>query len=252
MKRINFIIKSFYILSLTFLSQVFAFSPSVESILSDNLLEVNLSYGGGVVTLFGVMHEGDDIIVEVRGLPKLTKVRKKEKVMGIWVNKQVATFRNVPSYYMLASTGRVESILDENEIRQSRIGVDFLIGSPLEDFSKKEIEQWQGALKELMTRNGVWRQTIFKIDRISDKLFKVKLDFPENVPIGNYEVYIYAVAGKKVIGGQTTSLTVDKAGFSAAIWEASQYNKWLYAFLSLLLAFTVSLILMYIIKLVKK
>ena len=71
--------------------------------LSNHLVAITTGFTGTDVLLFGAVQNEGDIIVTVRGPDQDMVVRRKERTVGIWVNRESATFKNVPTYYASAS-----------------------------------------------------------------------------------------------------------------------------------------------------
>ena len=67
-------------------------------------IEVDSSFTGSTVILFGVKTVPGDIIVTLRGPEAPVVVRRKRRVAGIWVNRDSVAFRDVPQYYALAAS----------------------------------------------------------------------------------------------------------------------------------------------------
>ncbi|MFV0430828.1 MAG: TIGR02186 family protein [Alphaproteobacteria bacterium] len=223
------------ILSIFLSSMAFA-KGEIEAALSNNLVPVTMSYKGSEVTLMGGAFDDTEVIVEVRGLPGQVRVWQKKRVFGIWVNRNSVLFDNVPGFYMLAASKDIHELMDEESLRQKRIGMDSLIGRPMGDINESDLENWRQALIRNMQQQGRWISDIADVHFVGDHLFRARLRFPANAPIGAYEVYIYAVKDGDIVSAQTTSLNIDKAGFIARIWEMAQFRPLLYGILSTIIA----------------
>ena len=78
--------------------------------LSNHLVAITTGFTGTNVLLFGAVQSEGDVIVTVKGPDQDMVVRRKERKVGIWVNSESATFRNVPAYYASASNRPMEII----------------------------------------------------------------------------------------------------------------------------------------------
>lgn len=211
-------------------------NEQIEAALSNNLVPVTMSYKGSEVTLMGDIIGDAEVIIEVRGLPGQAQVWKKERVFGIWVNRRSVTFEFVPGFYMLAASKNINELMDPEVLRQKRISLASIIGRPIEDIEEGELEYWRQALVRNMQRQGRWVSEVSDVDFVGDHLFQARLNFPANAPIGSYEVYIYAVKDGDVVSAQTTSLSIDKIGLLARVWELAQFKPLIYGILATIIS----------------
>src|SRR5216683_2960896 len=63
-----------------------------------------------------------DIIAVVRGPEREMTVWRKGKVAGIWVNAEAVTFTNVPSFYAVAASRKLEDVVSPGPAALYRIG----------------------------------------------------------------------------------------------------------------------------------
>ena len=71
--------------------------------------------------MFGAISPGNDrasLLVEVVGPSTSVDVRKKVQVWGIWVNKKIARFRGIPSFYQISISNSEHPILKEIEYQK--------------------------------------------------------------------------------------------------------------------------------------
>lgn len=211
-------------------------NEQIEAALSNNLVPVTMSYKGSEVTLMGNIIGDAEVIIEVRGLPGQAQVWKKERVFGIWINRRSVTFESVPGFYMLAASKNIEELMDPEVLRQKRISLSSIIGYPIEDINESELGYWRDALVRNMQKQGRWVSEVSEVNFVGDHLFQARLNFPAKAPIGSYEVYIYAVKDGDVVSAQTTSLSIDKIGLLARVWELAQFKPLLYGILATIIS----------------
>ncbi len=214
----------------------FADLSRVEVALADNFVPVTMTFKGSKITLMGSLPEQGDVIVEVRGLPGKAQVWRKQRVFGIWVNKQSLIFDSVPGFYMISSNKKIEDILPLDKRRQARIGIGYLITNPKEELDQISLKNWKDALIRNMEAEGRWVRRPNEVEFVGENLFKTEFIFPANAPIGSYEIYVYAVEDQHITSAQSASFDMDKVGTLAHIWEMAQFNPILYGLLSLLAA----------------
>ena len=108
-------------------------ADGVVADLSSHLIAITTGFTGASVVLFGATEGRGDIIAVVRGPERETKVWRKGKVAGIWVNTQEVTFANVPSFYAVAASRPVGDILSPAAASFYRLGTANLKLDPLWD-----------------------------------------------------------------------------------------------------------------------
>ena len=94
--------------------------------LSDHLVAITTGFTGTELLLFGSIDEDGDVIVVVHGPTSGITVRKKDRVAGVWVNRESLGFEEAPSFYHVAMTEGAASGLPEPVLRRHQIGTDFI------------------------------------------------------------------------------------------------------------------------------
>ena len=110
---------------LAYLSLAWAPPASAEDVVADlssHIIAINTGFTGASVVLFGAIEGSGDIVVAVRGPDREMAVWRKGKVAGIWVNAESVTFHNVPTFYAVASSRPLDSILAPASAALHRIG----------------------------------------------------------------------------------------------------------------------------------
>ena len=100
---------------------------------SRHQVRVNSSFDGTQIVLFGsverdaqtIQRRGPyDIVVTVTGPKETTVARRKERVLGIWVNMASRIFVNAPSYLHVLASRPFEDIAAPDRLRRWQIGLD--------------------------------------------------------------------------------------------------------------------------------
>ncbi|MBU1258518.1 MAG: TIGR02186 family protein, partial [Alphaproteobacteria bacterium] len=89
-----------------------ATAPQLVPDVSQRDIEIQYSFTGADLLLFGAIVYPDgnrpekpaDIVVVLKGPEQSITMREKQKVAGIWVNADRASFRSAPSFYAMASS----------------------------------------------------------------------------------------------------------------------------------------------------
>src|ERR1700678_1444234 len=72
--------------------------------LSSHVIGITTGFVGANLVLFGSTDKPGDIAVIVRGPPTDITVRRKQKILGVWINGSSAVFHDAPSFYAVAAS----------------------------------------------------------------------------------------------------------------------------------------------------
>ncbi|HEY0302936.1 MAG TPA: TIGR02186 family protein, partial [Rhizomicrobium sp.] len=100
--------------------------------LSQDTVEITSNYTGTDIVVFGAIEHPEetgtrDVVVVVRGPEAAMTVRKKDRIAGIFLNRDQAKFYGMPSYYFLASTGAVDRLAASYTLQRYGIGLDNIV-----------------------------------------------------------------------------------------------------------------------------
>ena len=205
--------------------------------LSDHLISITSSFSGTDLLLFGAVDGGPgDIVVVVRGPELPVVMRRKDRVAGIWVNRVSEEFKGVPAYYAMASNRVLRDIASDTLLARLQIGLDNLRFEPADDLSDAELQIFSDAIVRAKLREGLYRLEIAKVNFLGEKLFRTRIQFPANVPVGNYIVQVYLMRDGRVVGAQTTPLFIKKFGIERAIFDFAHNQPIIYGIAAVVLA----------------
>ena len=100
---------------------------SVISDIDRSDIELSTRFDGTSLLVFGAISPGDDrasLLVEVVGPSTSVDIRKKVQLWGIWVNKNIAQYRGIPSFYQISISNSEHPVL--KEIEYQKIEINFL------------------------------------------------------------------------------------------------------------------------------
>ena len=206
--------------------------------LSDDLVEINSSYHGTELLLFGAYRgmPGDDLILEVRGPSTDLLQRRKEQKAGIWINVETFRWLGVPSFYHVFSTRPLAEIAPLQTLTESGVGAASLglrlakskggggshhnggDDSPVSRASASTDEQNAGLVRN-MTGLGLWATRTGSVKTQQDMLYRTALSLPSNVPPGSYVVRVLHFRDGVAISESKTDMKIRKAGLSALIYR---------------------------------
>jgi uncharacterized protein (TIGR02186 family) len=168
----------------------------------------------------------------------LLQFKKKEKVLGVWVNTKKINYINAPKYLHIASNRDINEILNYKTRKISEIGLNNLNVrmQPGENISTKEEETWRKALTRNMLKSKLWSLDENSVKLNKNALFRTYVALPSNVPTGIFNVKILHYRNNKLISKERSTINVSKSGMSAEIYNIAQNYSTLYGIFAVLLA----------------
>ena len=205
--------------------------------LSSHLIAVTTGFVGQDLLLFGATDgEGDsDVVVVVRGPSTSLVVRRKERVGGIWVNRDEVTFDDLPAFYFVASSRPLDDIAEQAVLARQRIGIENLNFDDRETGHPDLMEFRAAAIRNLQ-REGLFGRQLGNVSFLGNQLFRTDVHFPSNVPTGAYLVTVYLIRDGAVESAQSTPLSVSKIGIGAWVYDFAYEQSALYGLLAIVLA----------------
>lgn len=197
------------------------------------------NFTGTQVALFGaILPDRDagprtgpyDIVVTVRGPSRDIVVRKKERTLGIWINRDQRSFPFAPSFLSVLTSRDPDMIGGGNMQDRHGIGIAATLpgastpGSTIaEPFSDALIRHYEAA--------GLYSQTIGGVQLLGGgTLFRATVAIPANVPIGLFEVDVKLFSGEVMLSDEVTTFRVAKSGFESQVFALAEYHPWVYGF----------------------
>lgn len=221
------------------LAQRYLAPDEIVAALDDHLLAIDTGFSGSNVLLFGATEGEGDVIVIVRGPNETSTVRKKDRIMGVWANKEQVDFVNTPTFYRIASSSRVEDLLPPAMRQRLELGPQNIqphIADLYADIDEATQETFWQALLRTKERTDLYGVADKPVQFLGKRLFRVEIDFPANIPVGKYLVHIYLVKDKDIVSTQITPLFVSKIGVEAAIYDFAHKYSFAYGLFAVVIA----------------
>ena len=241
----------FYILSIIFYLIFIVSAKSLVIGSDEDEILIDANFSGQDLLVFGAFYsdpsqprdQKGDILIEVVGPKEDLILRKKESHFGFWLNSKKVKFRDVPSFYYLSSTKR----LDEKFLKKNNIGLlltdqlpevnwSLITSDWGEVTSNKEREEFYIALLRNKTYDNLFRKTFEEIQIIDGNLFKTNIPIPNTVPIGSYKVNVYLILKDVIQNKYSYNFIVKRVGIENMIFNFANNSPLLYGIVSLLIA----------------
>jgi uncharacterized protein (TIGR02186 family) len=224
-------------------------TPNRESIqigLSTNRVAITADFRGADLTIFGSLDNADplvarhgryDIIVVLEGPAQEVVVRRKDRVLGMWINMESETFVNVPVSYSVATTRMPQDITDINSYKRLSLGADNLHIQPLyPDGNPATIDQFRLALRDRKAAAGLFSIRVGGVEFLSQSLFRASLPLSPSVPIGTHKARAFLFKNGVFIKESSAQLSIVKSGFEQTIHRFATNHGLAYGIVATLLA----------------
>jgi uncharacterized protein (TIGR02186 family) len=206
--------------------------------LSEHLIAITTAFVGADVVLFGTSDGGADIVITVVGPREDQIVRRKDRIAGIWVNRESLEFARVPSYYAVASSAPLDQIARPEVLARHELGVEYVRLEPIDasDLEESQIDTFRDALVRNKQRQRLYSSAPPPVSFLGPRLFRTTLNFPANVQPGIYQVQVFELEDGYVKDAQRSALVISKVGFEADVFDFAQQRAPLYGLLAILMA----------------
>ncbi|MEE4348814.1 MAG: TIGR02186 family protein [Pacificimonas sp.] len=233
-------------LALTLSAQAAAQSeipPRLIADLSQSRIDIVYTFAGAELLVFGAIQypggqtpeERPDIVIVVRGPPQSITVRRKSRVLGIWVNTEAARFETAPSFYRAASTRPVPQLVDERTAAIFELSPRFLQLSPT-GMDPARVTTFEEGFLSFREDEELYGADPTGVDLVENILYRARIDIPSTVPVGTYTVEIHLVQEGDVVASTTRTIDIEKSGFERDIYIAAQSRSLAYGLTSVALA----------------
>jgi len=206
---------------------------------STDLVQINTGFDGMNLLLFGTTNGANDIIIVIKGPLETNIIRKKTRVVSIWINTEKVIIENVPTFYAIASTRPLNQIAAQSILKEYGIGANNFPINLLKQPNAKTIDisdEYKNALIRLKNKLGLYIDNPIKIKLIEGQLFKANIKFPANVSTGEYTAEIYSFKNGMLLDVINKPILVEKIGIGANVFRLAHSHSALYGIIAILIA----------------
>lgn len=216
--------------------------------LSNHRVAVTSNFVGEALVLFGTiepdangaaLRPNYDLVVSVTGPRQTLRTRRKQRVLGIWVNVDSREFVRVPSYIAVLSNRPVAQIAQPDTLRRLQIGLDNIllpqrIGPDIADTVRDD--PFRVAFVRLQSEHGLYSEIGSAVTFLTPAVFRAAIPLPADVPIGNYAIDVKLFFGGQLVARTNSALEVTKAGFEQYVADAARDHGLIYGLVTMLMA----------------
>lgn len=221
-------------------------AESIQIGLSTNNIAITAGFSGADLTIFGSLENADpqvarqgryDVIVVLEGPGQPVVVRRKDRVLGVWVNLESETFENVPVSYSVASTRPLQDITEPNSYKQLSLGPANIYMQPAEpDQNPTTLKEFTAALRERKSATGLYSENVGGVQFLSQNLFRATVRLPPDVQIGTHKARAFLFKNGLFIKENSAQLEIRKSGFEQMVYRLAHNHSVFYGLFAVLLA----------------
>lgn len=195
--------------------------------LSTDLIQITSNFTGTEIVLFGAIEptedtgpaKDQDLVVVIRGPDIDMTVRRKARVLGIWVNSEQIELGGMPGYYFLTSTRPIDDIASIPTLERFKLGTANLEPIVRGKIDPNEASAFRAAAIRDRKREHLYWESPTGIEFLSRTLFRARIPVPAAVPPGQYRAEVYLFRGGTVVSAQSSPLFIDKSGFERRVYN---------------------------------
>lgn len=224
-------------------------TPHEEGIqigLSTDAVSITAGFSGADLTIFGALEDADpqiarqgryDVVVVLEGPARPVVVRRKDRVLGVWINLESEQFENVPVSYSVASTRPFQDITQPDSYKQLSLGANNIYMQPGDpEAPPTTIAEFTKALRQRKTATGLYSENVGGVRFLSQNLFRATVRLAPDVPVGTHKARAFLFKNGVFVKESSAQLEIRKSGFEQAIFRLAHNHGFFYGFLSVSLA----------------
>jgi len=211
--------------------------------LSSDKVRITATFEGSEVLVFGAVKreaaipdEPLDVIVTIAGPSMPLTMRRKERVLGIWVNTDAVEIDQAPSFYAVATTRPLEQVLSNVEDLRHRVSINRAIRSVGAPAEVADAQTFTDALIRIRKKNQSYQMLEGAVALDEQTLFRTAIELPANLTEGSYQTRILLTRGGEVVSQFETAIEVRKVGLERWIYTLSREQPMIYGLMSLAIA----------------
>ena len=215
---------------------------SVVAGLSQDAISITTNFEGSEILIFGAVRReapppaGSDlhVIVTVEGPPRPVTVRRKDRRFGIWVNTEAAEIDLAPTFYAVATTDDLETVLTATEDLRHRITTPWAIRAVGTGLADQDL--FIDALIRIRTDETLYQLNEGTVTLRDETLFDTAVRLPANLVEGDYRTRIFLTRDGEIVDQLVQDITVRKVGLERWIYNLAHDRPLVYGILSLTIA----------------
>ena len=210
--------------------------------LSSDQVAITATFDGSDILIFGAVKRAApapqpaplQVIITVSGPPRPFTVREAERRLGIWINAGAVEVDAAPTFYAVATTSPLDTILRDTEDLRHSISIERAIRSIGNEVGNRQ--DFVDAMIRIREEEGSYQMIEGGVDFEQETLFRTEIGLPANLTEGDYATRIFLTRDGRVVDSYETTIYVRKTGVERWLFTLAHEQPFLYGLLALALA----------------
>ncbi len=212
--------------------------------LSKDKVAITTSFDGSEILIFGAVKREEpipiseplEVVITVAGPSTPVIVRRKSRKLGIWVNTDAVEVDLAPSFYAIATTDQLTSILSDVEDLRHKITIDRAIRSVGAPSNIADSASFTEAVIRIRRDQNLYQLLEGRVALDEQTLFRTAIKMPADLTEGDYKTRIFLTRGGEIVSSYETLIGVRKVGLERFLFNMSRESPFLYGLMSLAIA----------------
>ncbi|HEY0274926.1 MAG TPA: TIGR02186 family protein [Paenirhodobacter sp.] len=221
--------------------------PATEHVvagLSHDNIGITAAFNGSEVFIYGAVKrnapEPDglplEVIVTLEGPMQPLTVRHKSREWGIWLNTTKVRVAAAPSYYSVATTGPLGTILTPATDTTQRISVPMAMRGFAGPLEVDDARPFTEAMLRIREEEGTYSLREGAVHLVEDTLFRADFVLPANLVEGDYKTRIFLLRHGVVVDSHQAAIYVRRVGLERWTYMMAREHAPIYGALALAIA----------------
>jgi uncharacterized protein (TIGR02186 family) len=215
--------------------------PTIVSEVLDGVIEVDASFRGARVTVYGAIQNSTmrrarvgDVVVTLRGPDQRVEVHRKRQVFGVWMPIQTAVFAAAPSYFAVAASKPLSEITTPAAIWSENLDPAPLARLAGPTPADTDPGAFRNALVRLKRGEGLYVSQ--SLNMSAQALFRASFELPAHAPVGRYEASVFLFCGQQMLQAQRGAVMVERTGMERAVYSFAHEQPILHGLIAVAMA----------------
>ena len=205
--------------------------------ISDDNIKIETNFIGKEVIIFGILNDGQETIMTIKGPQKNAVIQKKERILGFWFNTKQITYNEIPSIFFIASSKNIEDILPASTIIKEELSFNYLLENKTSQrnfISDVSLDNWKDNFVRINKNKNLFKK--YNVEKIDNKLFQTRIFFPAKSIPGEYKVNVYQIKNNLILNNKEKIITLKKSGVGSQIYNFAHNNAAAYGLFAIIFA----------------
>ena len=205
--------------------------------ISEDNIKIETNFTGKEVIIFGILNDGQETIMTIKGPQKNAVIQKKERILGFWFNTKQITYNEIPSVFFIASSKNIEDILPASTIIKEELSFNYLLENKTSQrnfISDVSLDSWKDNFVRINKNKNLFKK--YNVEKIDNKLFQTRIFFPAKSIPGEYKVNVYQIQNNLILNNKEKIITLKKSGVGSQIYNFAHNNAAAYGLFAIIFA----------------